>query len=92
MPRIIPINALKNTGVISQMCHQTNEPVFITKNGYGNMVIMSLKTYERTMSMLELHQKLMEAEVQLASGVKPLTVEEVFDGYSSQSMNPQKPL
>jgi len=62
------------------MCHHTNEPVFITKNGYGDMVIMSLKTYDQAMSMFELHQKLMEAEAQLASGIKPLTVEEVVEG------------
>jgi len=78
MPQIIPINTLKNTGQISQMCHQTNEPVFITKNGYGDMVIMSLKAYEETMGVVDLHRKLMEAEAQLANGAKPLSVDEVF--------------
>jgi len=80
MPQIIPINALKNTGEISQMCHKANEPVFITKNGYGDMVIMSMKAYEETMSLYDLHRKLMEAEVQLANGIKPLSVDEVFGG------------
>lgn len=42
MPQIIPIRDLKNTGEISQMCHASNEPIFITKNGYGDMVIMSM--------------------------------------------------
>ncbi len=42
MPQIIPIRDLKNTSEISAMCHSSNEPVFITKNGYGDMVVMSM--------------------------------------------------
>lgn len=49
MPQIIPIKDLKKTSEISEMCHNTNEPVFITKNGYGDMVIMSMEAYEETM-------------------------------------------
>ena len=41
MPRIIPIRDLKNTAAVSQMCSESKEPVYITKNGYGDMVIMS---------------------------------------------------
>lgn len=43
MPRIIPIRDLKDTAAISQMCSESDEPVYITKNGYGDMVIMSMK-------------------------------------------------
>ena len=39
MPQIIPIKDLKNTSDISDLCHTSQEPVFITKNGYGDMVI-----------------------------------------------------
>lgn len=46
MPVIIPIKDLKNTSEISELCHKTKEPVFVTKNGYGDMVIMSMETYE----------------------------------------------
>ena len=46
MPQIIPIRDLKNTSEISQRCHAANEPIFVTKNGYGDMVIMSIKMYE----------------------------------------------
>ena len=38
MPQIIPIRDLKNTSQISEICHSSNEPVFVTKNGYGDMV------------------------------------------------------
>ena len=40
--RIIPIRDLKNTSEISNLCHQSDDPVFITKNGYGDMVLMTL--------------------------------------------------
>ena len=43
MPEIIPIRDLKNTNAISQRCHETQEPIFVTKSGYGDMVIMSIK-------------------------------------------------
>lgn len=46
MPKIIPIRELKNTASISKYVEETNEPVFITKNGYGSMVIMSIDVYE----------------------------------------------
>lgn len=51
MPKIIPIKELKNTSEISEMCHKTDEPVFITKNGYGDMVIMSIETYEQVQKL-----------------------------------------
>ena len=47
MPKIIPIRDLKNTSVISQMCHESDEPIFVTKNGYGDMVIMSMKNMKK---------------------------------------------
>lgn len=49
MPQIIPIKDLKNTSEISEMCHKSDEPIYITKNGYGDMVIMSIERYERAM-------------------------------------------
>lgn len=46
MPQIRPITDLRSTTEISELCHAKNEPVFITKNGYGDLVIMSMETYE----------------------------------------------
>lgn len=68
MPQIIPIRDLKNTSEISEICHSTKEPVFVTKNGYGDMVIMSMETYEKTMLMNNIYSKLEEAENSVASG------------------------
>jgi prevent-host-death family protein len=68
MPRIIPIRDLKNTSEISQMCRESNEPIFITKNGYGDMVIMSMEMYKEKMFMLDVYDKLIAAEEQLKEG------------------------
>lgn len=68
MPRIIPIRDLKNTGTISQMCREATEPIYITKNGYGDMVIMSVKMYEEKLFMLDVYAKLAEAEADFAAG------------------------
>lgn len=66
MPKIIPIRDLKNTSEISQMCQEASEPIYITKNGYGNMVIMSVKMYEEKLYMLDIYNKLAAAETQIA--------------------------
>ncbi len=65
MPKIIPIRDLKKTSELSQMCKNATEPIFITKNGYGDMVIMSIELYEKKMSMLDVYAKLHEAEEQV---------------------------
>ena len=55
MPRIIPIRELRDTNRMSEMCHESEEPVFITKNGYGDMVIMSLETFEKNSGMSDFY-------------------------------------
>lgn len=76
MPQIIPIRDLKKTSELSEMCRKTKEPVFITKNGYGDMVIMSMETYEKNMLMNDIYRKLDEAEKSITNG-------EVMDGFES---------
>lgn len=68
MPKIIPIKELKNTSEISELCHSTDEPVYITKNGYGDMVIMSMQTYESVSERLKMYQSLMLSEQQIKEG------------------------
>ena len=73
MPRIIPIRDLKNTAAVSQMCSESKEPVYITKNGYGDMVIMSMEAYEHQQIMNEVYAKLATAEAQHEAGMgRPL--------------------
>lgn len=68
MPKIIPIKELKNTSEISELCHSTDEPIFITKNGYGDMVIMSINTYEQTLARLNMYRELEISEKQIENG------------------------
>lgn len=78
MPQIRPITDLRNTTEISNICHNTKEPVFITKNGYGDLVIMSIETYEKQFAMSELYQKLTLAEKQVTEKLPLLKGEDVF--------------
>lgn len=68
MPKIIPIKDLKNTGEISELCHRSNEPIFVTKNGYSDMVVMSDKTYDEIMEKLRLYQMIAESEKDVENG------------------------
>lgn len=68
MPQIIPIKDLKNTSEISDMCHKADEPIYITKNGYGDMVIMSMEIYESTMRKLSVYQDVEISEKQIKDG------------------------
>lgn len=67
MPQIRPITDLRNTTEISEICHSKGEPIFITKNGYGDLVIMSIETYEKEIALAEVYKKILVAESQIAS-------------------------
>ncbi len=69
MPSIRPISDLRNkSNEISEFCKTSREPVFITKNGIGDMVVMSIETYERQKAQLDLYAKLAEAETEIING------------------------
>lgn len=68
MPQIIPIKELRNTAEISRICHEKDEPIFVTKNGYGDMVLMSMETYERNMARTDLLNKIAEGEEDIRKG------------------------
>lgn len=64
MPQIRPITDLRNTNEISDACHTMNEPIFITKNGYGDMVVMSIETYEQIAENHRIDDAIAEAEAE----------------------------
>ena len=68
MPKIIPIKDLKNTSDISEMCHHTDEPIYVTKNGYGDMVIMSMESYESQMKRIKMYEDIEASEAQIKEG------------------------
>ena len=68
MPQIIPIKDLKNTSEISDMCHKSDEPIYITKNGDGDMVIMSMEIYESVMQRFSMYKDIEVSEKQIETG------------------------
>ena len=69
MPVIRPISDLHNNfTTISDAVHNDDEPVFLTKNGVGDMVVMSLEHYEKQIAKIELYQKLNEAMTEIRNG------------------------
>ena len=51
--QIIPIRDLKNTVEVERRCAEENGPVFVTKNGYGRLVVMDIDYYEKTMKKID---------------------------------------
>ncbi|MDI6871027.1 MAG: type II toxin-antitoxin system prevent-host-death family antitoxin [Bacillota bacterium] len=77
MPEIRPTSDLKNRlPEIAEICRE-GQPVYITKNGRGDLVIMSQEHYERQLATLEVYRKLVEAEFAKASGARTYTLDEV---------------
>jgi prevent-host-death family protein len=75
MATIRPISDLRNkANQISRLCHQSGEPVFITKNGEGDLVVMSLAAYERDRARLELYRLLDEEERDVRGGDRGVSV------------------
>ena len=79
MSQIRPVSDLRNRfAEISKIVHETSEPVFLTKNGYGDMVVMSIEAYERKLFESEIYFKLKEAELEAKSTDVRYSHEEIF--------------
>jgi PHD/YefM family antitoxin component YafN of YafNO toxin-antitoxin module len=77
---IKPSTALRNEyNSISVLCKEKREPVFLTKNGEGDLVLMSIETYQYREEMLDLREKLLSAEANRLSGAKTYTLAEVSE-------------
>ena len=78
MPQIRPITDLRNTNEISDLCHAKNEPIFITKNGYGDLVVMSVETYEAMLDENELDREIARAEAEYRTDDKMIDAREAL--------------
>ena len=75
---IKPSTSLRNEyNEISSYCKQNKQPVFLTKNGEGDLVVMSMDAYSYREEMLNLREKLLEAEAQRLSSARTYSVDEV---------------
>jgi len=68
MPQIVPIRDLKDTAKISQLCEESKEPIFVTKNGYGNLVIMSMDVYKNMSPFNHVMGRLEKSEDDVVNG------------------------
>ena len=78
MPLIMPIKELRNTTEISNIAHKEQEPIFITKNGYSDLVIMSSELYDKFARMNRIDQAIFESEQEIAGGAEAVDAEIVF--------------
>lgn len=67
----------KNYNEIAHLCKSTKEPVFLTKNGEGDLVVMDIDTFSRRESMLKLREQLVAAEEDRLAGKKGYTLDEM---------------
>ena len=74
MPQIIPIKDLRDTTKISDMCHASDDPIFVTRNGYGDMVILSMECFDKLLARTKIHDQVMEGAKQADNG-------ELLDGW-----------
>lgn len=80
MPMIRPVSDLRNNFQnISKACHDGDEPIFLTKNGHGDMVVMSQDLYEKQQAMIALYQKLAEAEEEDKAEAEMFSHEKVME-------------
>lgn len=67
MPQISPITDLRNITEILKLCHARNKPLFITKNGYGDLVVMSIEAYEKMFETAQIDAVINKAEKEFAT-------------------------
>ena len=86
MPKIIPIRDLKDTSDVLNLCEEVAEPIFVTKNGYGAMVIMSMETYEEREKMFRHRDAIYAAELSRLSG-EPVCSQSELDARMEELFN-----
>jgi prevent-host-death family protein len=81
MPNIRPLSEFRNNMTeIANIAHAERAPVFITRNGYADLVVMSNETYELGLARLEIYDKLAQSQADVENG-RLLSIEAAFDKY-----------
>ena len=79
MPTIIPIRDLRNTSEISELAHRKQEPIFITKNGYSDLVVMSSEYYERFAQINKVDQAIFFVVTEVENGAEPISLNNAME-------------
>ena len=75
----MPIKDLRNTSEISDMAHKIQEPIFITKNGYSDLVVMSSELYDKIVKNNRIDQAIYESEKEMEAGGVSIALDEAFE-------------
>ena len=79
MSMIRPVSDLRNNfAEISKLVHETEQPLFLTKNGYGDLVVMSIETYEEMLDCIATDKAIADAEQEIAAGGQLLDAKEAL--------------
>ena len=78
MPLIMPIKELRNTSEISDIAHREQEPIFITKNGYSDLVVMSSELYDKFARINKIDQAIYKSEQEVQNGAEAKDASAVF--------------
>ena len=84
LPKILPVNELKNTANIMKTCKESDVTIVITKNGYGEAVMMSLKLYEEMFAKMQAAALINAGLDEIESGAKPVSGEEFFNNMKAK--------
>jgi prevent-host-death family protein len=84
MPLIMPIKDLRNTSEISDIAHREQEPIFITKNGYSDLVVMSSELYDRFAKINRIDQAIYESEKEMQEGGEAVDLGDAFNMLNSK--------
>lgn len=79
LPKILPVNELKNTANIMKTCRESPVPIVITKNGYGEAVMMSVKLYEEMFAKVQAAALINAGSDSIENGAAPVNGSEFFD-------------
>ena len=79
MPLIMPIRDLRKTNEISEIAHKEQQPIFITKNGYSDLVVMSSELYDRFSRQNRIDQAIYDAEREMAEGGELMDLDDAFE-------------
>ena len=84
MPLSMPIRDLRNTSEISELAHKQQEPIFITKNGYSDLVVMSSELYDQFIKTNRIDQIIYESEKEMNEGAKSIDLDDAFKKLSKK--------
>ncbi|WP_270413916.1 type II toxin-antitoxin system Phd/YefM family antitoxin [Blautia faecis] len=84
MPTIIPIRDLRKTSELSELAHKKQEPIYVTKKGYSDLVVMSSEFYERLVQSNKIDQAIYEVEKEITEGAELIALKDAMEGLNKK--------